>query len=175
MTLESVTVAYVKKAHALDGELFVQLQTDYPEHVFARERVFRVGGGGPIGLSGDLTLAEARPHSDGWILKFEEIADRTLAERYQGRTLSLRADELVERGEDEYFLHELPGIEVRGEDDDRLGEVAEVYPTAGRPLLAVRTKEGDEGLVPFVREIVQEVDLEERVMRIRPPAGLLEL
>lgn len=175
MTLDSVTVAYVKKAHALEGELFVQLQTDYPEHVFVEERVFRVSGGGPIGLSGDLTLAEARPHSDGWILKFEEIADRTPAERYQGRTLSLRADELVERGEDEYFLHELPGIEVRGEDDVRFGEVVEVYPTAGRPLLAVRTEEGEEGLVPFVREIVQEVDLEERVMRIRPPAGLLEL
>lgn len=175
MAPEAVAVAYVKKAHALEGELFVQLRTDYPEEVFVRDRVFRVVGGGPIGLAGDLTLTRGRPHAGGWILEFEEIGDRTLAERYKGSTLTLPADELVALGENEYFLHDLRDVEVRGEDDVPLGTVSEVYPTGGRPLLGVRTDGGEERLVPFVRDIVRDVDLEEGVIRIRPPAGLLEL
>lgn len=175
MSREAVHVAYVKKAHALDGELFVQLETDYPEELFVRERVFRVSGGGPIGLSADLTLTRGRPHKGGWILEFEEIGDRTLAERYKGRRLTVARDELVELGEGEYFLHDLYGLEVRSQEEDRpLGRVSTVHETAGRPLLVV---EGDEGqaMVPMVREFVREVDLEEGVIRVEPPAGLLEL
>lgn len=172
---EAVSVAYVKKAHALDGELFVQLETDYPHEVFVEGRVFRVSGGGPIGLSADLTLVRARPHAGGFILEFAEIGDRTLAERYEGRRLSVPFDELVELAENEYFLHDLEGVRVVGPEGEELGEVTRVYPTGGRPLLGVGTDE-EERLVPFVRDIVEAVDLEEEgVIRIRPPRGLLEL
>ena len=171
---ETVSVAYVKKAHALKGELFVQLETDYPHEMFVEGRVFRVSGGGPIGLAGDLTLEKARPHSGGFLLKFAEIGDRTLAERYEGRHLSLPFDELVEPGEHEYFLHDLEGVRVTGPGGEPLGEVSQIYPTGGRPLLGI-VADGEERLVPFVRDIVEEVDLEEGVIRVRPPAGLLEL
>lgn len=171
---EAVSVAYVKKAHALQGELFVQIETDYPDEVFVEDRIFRVSEGGPIGLAADLTLVRGRPHAGGWILEFEEIDDRTLAERYKGRRLSLARDELVERGEDEFFLHELDGVQVLGPGGERLGEVLAVYPTAGRPLLGFGS-EGEERLLPFVRDFVEEVDLEEGVIRVRPPEGLMEL
>lgn len=171
---EAVSVAYVKKAHALEGELFVQIETDYPEEVFVEDRVFRVSGGGPIGLAGDLTLVRARPHTGGWILQFEEIEDRTLAERYKGRRLSLARDELVELAEDEFFLHDLDGLAVEGPDGRSLGTVAVVYPTPGRPLLGV-AKGDEELLLPFVRDFVEEVDLEEGRIRVRLPEGLTEL
>lgn len=171
---ETVSVAYVKKAHALEGELFVQLETDYPDEVFVEERVFRVSGGGPIGLAGELTLVRARPHTGGWILQFEEIEDRTLAERYKGRHLSLARDELVELAEDEFFLHDLDGLAVEGPDGERLGTVRAVYPTPGRPLLGIAEGD-DELLLPFVRDFVEEVVLEEGVIRVRPPEGLAEL
>lgn len=171
---ETVSVAYVKKAHALDGELFVQLETDYPHEMFVEGRIFRVSGGGPIGLSADLTLENARPHTGGFILKFAEIGDRDRAESYEGRRLSVPADELVELGENEYFLHDLEGVRVLDPDGEPLGEIQRVHPTGGRPLLVVGSGD-EERLVPFVRGIVEEVDLEEGVVRVRPPSGLLEL
>ncbi len=172
---ESVSVAYVKKAHALDGELFVQLHTDYPHEVFVEDRVFRVSGGGPIGQAADLTLVRGRPHAGGWILQFREIEDRTLAERYKGRRLSLPREELVGLRENEFFQHDLEGLAVLGPAGERLGEVSHVYGTDGPGLLAVATQDGGEHLVPFVAEIVEEVDMEAGTVRVRPPAGLLEL
>lgn len=172
---ESVSVAYVKKAHALEGELFVQLETDYPFDVFVEGRVFRVSDGGPIGLAADLTLVRGRPHAGGWILEFREIEDRTLAERYRGHHLSLPREELVALRENEFFQHDLEGLEVVGPSGERLGEVDHVYGTDGPSLLAVDAGDGREHLVPFVAEIVEEVDLEAATIRVRPPAGLLEL
>lgn len=172
---ESVSVAYVKKAHALDGELFVLLETDYPHEVFVEERVFRVSEGGPVGVSADLTLVRGRPHAGGWILQFREIEDRTLAERYKGHRLFLPREELVALRDNEFFQHDLEGLDVLGPSGERLGEVSHVYGTDGPALLAVATGSGDEHLVPFVAEFVEEVDMEAGTVRVRPPAGLLEL
>lgn len=174
MQRETITVATVRRAHALEGELFVHLQTDYPEEVFREERVFQVSGGGPLGQPSALTLSRARPHAGGWILQFREIEDRTLAERYAGRHLSVGREDLVELGENEYFLHDLEGLEVRDTAGEPVGSVAGVYDTPGAPLLGVE-HDGGESLVPLTGPIVEEVDLEAGVIRIRLPAGLLEI
>lgn len=174
MTEDPVTVATVRRAHGLEGELLVHLETDHPEEVFAEDRRFHVSGGGPIGLPGDLTLTSARPHGGGWVLGFAEIPDRSLAEMYGGRHLLLPPEELPDRGEDEFFLHELPGMQVRREDGTPVGRVGRVYEVPGAPLLGVQA-EGKERLIPFRREFVAGVDRERGVIRIHPPAGLLEL
>lgn len=174
MTGEPVAVATVRRAHGLEGELLVHLETDHPEDVFARDRRLHVSGGGPVGLPGNLTLTSARPHGGGWVLGFAEIPDRTAAERYGGRHLFLQREELPDPGEDEFFLHELPGMQVRRENGTPVGRVDRVYETPGAPLLGVRA-EGKERLIPFRREFVAGVDRERSVIRIRPPAGLLEL
>lgn len=175
MTLKMVTVATVRRAHALKGELFVDLATDYPEHVFALGRVLEVSGGGPIGLAGRLTVTSARPHSGGYILGVEEIADRTLAERYQGRRLSVPEDELVALHEGEFFLHDLRGLELRDEGDEVLGTIGEIYQAGSSAILAVDRLDGGETMVPFVDAIVLEVDVEGGYVRIRPPEGLLDI
>lgn len=176
-------VANVRNAHGLEGYLLVHLETDYPEDVFVEGRVFAVSGGGPVGTAARLTLETARPYTKGWLLKFREITDRTRAELYSGRRLALPRSELVEPAEDEYFLHDLAGMEVRTEDDAVVGRVEEVYEAPSAPLLGIRVESGgtesgeasSEKLVPFRREFVAGVDAERGVIRIRPPAGLLEI
>jgi 16S rRNA processing protein RimM len=172
---DPVVVGTVRRAHGLEGELLVALDTDFPDAVFAGGRVLGVQGPGAPGLPRVLTVREGRPHRADWILRFEEITDRTLAERYRGLRLCTERSELVEPGEREYFLHDLEGMEVRLEDDTPVGRVGRVYEAAGAPYLGVRREEGGELLVPFIDAFVAEVEPEAGVIRIRPPAGLLEL
>lgn len=172
---DRVVVGTVRRAHGLAGELLVALDTDFPEAVFAEGRVLGVQGRGAAGLPKTLTVVEGRPHQADWILRFGEISDRTLAERYRGLQLWAERSELVEPSEGEYFLHDLEGLEVLLEDDSPVGRVDRVYEAAGCPYLGVRREEGGEVLVPFIEAFVQDVDTEAGVIRIRPPAGLLEL
>ncbi|MDP2480454.1 MAG: ribosome maturation factor RimM [Candidatus Palauibacterales bacterium] len=172
---QRVVVGTVRRAHGLAGELLVALDTDFPDVVFTEGRVLGVEGPGATGLPRTLTLVGARTHRSDGILRFREIQDRTLAERYRGLRLWVERSELVEPSEGEYFLHDLEGMEVRLVDGSPVGRVGRVYEAAGSPYLGVRREEGGELLVPFIGVFVEDVDAEAGVIRIRPPAGLLEL
>ena len=56
-----------------------------------------------------------------------------------------------------------------------VGIVAEVLHTPGGELLAVDRDQASELLVPFVSAIVTSVSLQDRIVEIDPPEGLLEL
>ncbi|MBV9240827.1 MAG: 16S rRNA processing protein RimM, partial [Acidobacteria bacterium] len=74
--------------------------------------------------------------------------------------------------EGEYYDWQLEGCEVRTADDRVIGTVRELMRTGGTEILVVT---GDkEYLVPFAESICTEVDIDNKVIRIDPPEGLLE-
>jgi len=171
---DRIVVARIERAHGLEGAVIASVETDYPDETFQLERKFGVTGAGPL-LNRQLTLAAVQPHGGGLLLHFEELKDRTLAERYKGAQLTLPREELAALGEGEFLLHDLLGLEVRLVSGEVVGEVRAFYDAPSTPLLAVYTEEHGEQLVPFNREVVKEVDLEEGVVVIDPPGGLLEM
>ncbi len=170
--MDEIVVARVRNTHGLDGEVLVELLTGDPDEVFAADRILRVTGGQERG-PGRLTLTGARRHKGGLLLRFQEVADRTAAEKLQGRELTLPADELRQLDEDEFFLHDLVGYAVVRVDGAPVGDVVTSYETGAQLLLGVTAGER-EFLIPFGRQLVTEVDREARRIVIDPPPGLLE-
>ena len=78
-------------------------------------------------------------------------------------------------GPDEFRDHQLIGLSVRTCAGDPVGVVTDVL-HYGQDLLVVRRPDGpdDEFLVPFVKQMVPEVDLAGGVLVIDPPPGLLD-
>lgn len=171
--MERIVVARVSRAHGLAGALHLKSETDYPEEVFAPGRSLRVETD-RFGLPRSLTVVSAAPHAGGWLVHVEELEDRRMAEEYRGALLYLSREELRDPGEGEYFLHDLVGLEVVDEETGALGRVRQVYEGPAGAILGVSV-EGEEKLVPFSRETVEEVDLGGGRIRVRLPAGLLEL
>jgi 16S rRNA processing protein RimM len=57
-----------------------------------------------------------------------------------------------------------------------VGAVREVYDTpAGGHLLSIARPDRSELLIPFVRDLVRNVDRDARVLEIEPREGLLDL
>jgi 16S rRNA processing protein RimM len=56
-----------------------------------------------------------------------------------------------------------------------VGKVAALNTGTAQDLLMVTTPDGNEILVPFVEQIVPEVNIEEGYILLTPPAGLFEL
>ncbi|MGD8496317.1 MAG: ribosome maturation factor RimM [Gemmatimonadales bacterium] len=173
--MDGLTVARVRRAHGLAGEVLVQAETDDGADVFCADRRFDVRGptGEPIRYR-QLTLVASRPHRGGYLLQFREVADRGGAETLLGAELLVDREELRPLAEGEYFLHELVGLEVVDEAHGSLGAIREVYDTAGQLLASVRV-EGRERLLPLRRETVRRIDRESRTIEVAMPAGLLEL
>jgi len=74
---------------------------------------------------------------------------------------------------DEYYDHELIGLKVLI-DGSHVGDVTGVTTMPNQKLLEVDYN-GKEVLIPFVMDIVPEIDLDEGYLVATPPEGLLEL
>ena len=106
------------------------------------------------------------------LVKFEGVDSRTDAERLRG-AVYVGPDQLRTLGADQYFHHQLVGCEVVDRAGAELGEVAEVVEGVAHDLLAV-SSQGRTHLVPLVKAIILDVDLEAGRVVIDPPAGLFE-
>ena len=172
-----LVVGHLNKPHGTKGELFAWPLTDHPESVYAPGVVFRPGdaeGAEPDPDLPPLRLEKVRPFKRGYLVTFGGVRDRDDAERLKGLYLFLDTDALEPLAEGEVFYHQLLGMQVVTKGGEPVGEIREVYELRPAHLLEVHGPSG-EVMIPFVREIVVEVDVDAGRMVIDPPEGLLEL
>ena len=178
----SVRIARIGKPHGVRGEVTVQLFTDDPESRFALGSSLSVQWpqgqvDAAAGLPEALTVVGFRWNKKVLIARFEEITDRNRAEEMRGAQLYAQAHE-VELEDDEWHQDDLLGLmavdTTRG--DREVGTVTALIPGAAQDLLELEVGgERRRILIPFVAEIVPEVDLETGRVLLSPPAGLLDL
>jgi 16S rRNA processing protein RimM len=75
---------------------------------------------------------------------------------------------------DAWYDHQLVGLAVHDVDGAVLGEVVGIEHLPAQDLLVVRRPAGHERLVPFVKALVPDVDLETRRVVVSAPVGLLD-
>lgn len=163
-------VARIGKPHGIRGEVTVQVMTDAPEERFVPGQVLDV----EPESAGPLTVARARWNKEILLLGFEEVKDRNGAEALRGSQLFVATDEEEPVDDDAWYAHELVGLAAVVE-GQAIGTVSGLRRGDAQDLLEIELTGGGDVLVPFVEEIVPEVDLEAEQVILTPPAGLLEL
>lgn len=172
-------VGRVVKAHGITGEVVVEVHTDDPADRFASGSTLRAKPSRGRGATGDYVVAAARDHGGRLLVRLAGVDDRDAADALRGSLFVVDSDDLPPIDEaDTYYDHQLEGLAVRTTAGEDLGVVAEVLHTAAGELLAVHRRDGAETrevLVPFVNAIVISVSLDDRMVEIDPPEGLLDL
>jgi 16S rRNA processing protein RimM len=170
-----LVVGRIAKAHGITGELVVDIRTDDPEGRFAAGHRLRLKNV-RARTEREVRISSVRPHGGRLLVRLEGVADRDAAEALRGGLFVVDSAELPPiEDPDEFYDHQLEGLAVRTVDGTPVGTVGEVLHTAGGELLSVRAPSGDEVLVPFVSEIVTSVSVDDGVIEIDPPEGLLDL
>jgi len=174
---QSTVIARIGKPHGLHGEVTVQLHTDEPELRLAVGSEIDTEAGSGSGVPRVLTVRSTRVHNGVWLVAFAEIPDRTGAESLRGTRLVVdSADVLPAPDEDDVFTEEqLRGLEVVDPAGVVLGTVGGLELGAAQDRLVILLPDGREAQVPFVAEIVPEVDLEGHRVVVDAPPGLLDL
>ncbi|MDT0455357.1 ribosome maturation factor RimM [Streptomyces sp. DSM 41527] len=166
-----LVVARIGRAHGIKGEVTVEVRTDEPELRLAPGAVLATE---PSSV-GPLTITAGRVHSGRLLLRFEGVADRTAAEALRNTLLIAEVDpEEVPEDPEEFYDHQLMDLDVVTRDGTVVGRISEISHLPYQDLLVVQRPDGSEVLVPFVSEIVPEIDLEEQRAVIDPPPGLLD-
>ena len=166
-----LVVARIGRAHGLRGEVTVEVRTDEPELRLAPGAVLLTDPAS----AGPLTIESGRVHSGRLLLRFEGVGDRTAVEALRNTLLIAEVDP-EEQPEDpeEYYDHQLMDLDVVTLDGRHVGRISEITHLPYQDLLVVERPDGSEVLVPFVSEIVPEIDLKEQRAVIDPPPGLID-
>lgn len=174
-----VVVGRIGKPHGVKGEVSVELRTDEPERRFAGETVLATQQppgtvSQPPAHPSSLTVRATRWHQSRLLVTFAEVTDRTSAEAARGLLLVATVD-LDDSPEDpeEFYDHQLIGFRVVTSEGEPVGELCEILHRPGQDLLGVRAADGRELLVPFVSQLVPEVDVPNGQIVVRDLPGLL--
>ncbi|MEU9469876.1 ribosome maturation factor RimM [Streptomyces avermitilis] len=166
-----LVVARIGRAHGIKGEVTVEVRTDEPE--------LRLGPGAVLATDpasvGPLTIEAGRVHSGRLLLRFEGVRDRNGAEALRNTLLIAEVDpDEVPEDPDEYYDHQLMDLDVVTKDGEEVGRITEISHLPSQDLFVVERSDGSEVYIPFVEEIVVEIDLEEQRAVIDPPPGLID-
>lgn len=153
-------VGWVAKAHALGGEVVVELVTNRDERVAPGSVLDGPSGPLRVVASSRLGGAGQRPR---WIVRFAGVDTRDAADALRGA--KLRAEPLADP--DALWVHELIGSEVADTAGLDLGRVTDVQANPASDLLVL---DGG-GLIPL-RFVVH---AEPGQVTVDIPAGLLDL
>lgn len=163
-----LAVAKVRRPHGVHGELVVEIYTDFPERLQPGKMVY------VSPENKQLTISSRRSHNEGLLLGFEGITNPEEAGRYRNRILYILASDMHELQEGEFYFHDLLGLNVINESDMSLGTLTEIMETGANDVYIVTDSAGTELLIPAIPDVVLNVDLEAKTMKVRLLPGLMD-
>ena len=168
-----VAVARAVRTRGLRGEVVAELLTDFPERFENLERLIAVA---PDGKRQELTLEEHWFQRGRIVLKFAGYDSIEAAAVLVGSEFAVPEAERVELPEDVFYDWELIGCRVETVKGENIGRVREVMRTGGAELLVVESEQEArrEHLIPLAETICVEINVEEKLIRVDVPEGLLE-
>ena len=168
--MELVAIAKLIKSRGLRGELVANVLTDFPERFEELETVIALL---PNGTRRELQIEKFWFQKGRIILKFAGFDSIETAENLRGAEICVPEDEAIELEEDEFFDWQLEECEVETIEGEKIGRVKELLRTGGTEILVVQGAE-KEYLIPFAETICVEVDIENKLIKVDAPEGLLE-
>lgn len=121
-----------------------------------------------------VTVTELRWYNAQPVLFLEGVTDRTQAESLIKAILLVEQDLTEVPTEPEaWYQQQLVGLKVI-RDGVQVGTVLRVEDYPSQDMLIIKTTDDREVMVPFVKAIVPEVNIEEQYISVTPPAGLFE-
>ncbi len=167
--MELVAVAKVARPRGIKGEVIADLLTDFPDRFDGLETVTGVM---PDASRRELTIERHWFQSGRVVLKFAGIDTIEEAEPLRNAEICVPESDAVELEIGEFYDWDLAGCRVETVEGETIGTVREIMRTGGPEILVVDGAK--EFLIPFAEAICVEVDIDNKLIRIDPPEGLLE-
>lgn len=100
------------------------------------------------------------------ILKFEDFDNMNDVEKFRQCKILVDREHAVSLDEDEFFVADLLGMQVVDEDMNPLGELSDVIETGANDVYVIKNKQGDEILIPAIKDCILDVNMNERIMKV---------
>ncbi len=165
--MEKIKIGRIVNAVALKGEVKVYNYSGYTERYEELDRI--------IVDNKEYGIEKVRYQQEMVILKLEGVNDRNGAEALKTKDVFITEDDLKELPEDTFYIRDLIGMSVVDEETgDEIGTIKDVIQNSAQDIYVVKSRQGADGFIPAVSEFVKEVNLEDKIVRVKLIEGLIE-
>jgi 16S rRNA processing protein RimM len=185
-----IVLAHLLRPQGRKGELLAELFTDFPERFDDQKRIYLA----PPGFNGEPSEARSMEVVSFWlpvgknegriVLQFTGIDSISDAELIAGLEVIVPEEDRLPLEDESVYISELIGCTLY-DGAMVVGVVEDVqFPmtadggrrlTEAAPLLAVRSLEGDEVLIPFAKAFLVAIDIEAKRIDMTLPSGLIDV
>ncbi|THF81288.1 ribosome maturation factor RimM [Cohnella fermenti] len=169
-----LNVGKIVNTHGIRGEVKIWPQTDFPDVRFrGGSRLLACPPEGTAGTPFEVEVQSSREQSNVFVVKLKGYDNINQVEKYKGWELKVPGAERVELEEGEYYFRDIMGCEVVTEEGEKLGTIADILSPGANDVWVVKQAKGKELLLPVIDEVVLNVDVAAKVVKVRLMEGLL--
>ena len=166
--MKYLIVGKIVTTHGIKGEVKVKVETDDDSRFDVNNHLYV--GVDDKHINEQIVIDSSRYQKDMILLSFNNIKNISDVQKYVGLSLFVDIDEVREDGEIYYDDLIDSKVFVNGEE---VGEVIDVMEVPQGEILRIKKKNGKIALVPFVDELIENVDIDKKEIIINPIEGLL--
>ncbi len=158
-----LAVGFLRRPHGVEGEILMEVLTDFPERLRSGRTVYVGEDHQPM------RIAHKRSQDQALLITFPGIDTPEAAGNLRNKRVYIKADNLPELPEGEYYHHQLLGMKVIDENGLEIGPLTEIIETGANDVYVATSIEGKEILFPAIESVILSVDLERNEMRVKLP------
>jgi len=163
-------VGEIVNTHGLKGDVKVKRLTDFSERFAVGEQVY-------LNMNGEekkLTIDQFRTQKNLDILHFKNYNFIDDVEIFKGHRLYIKENQLTPLATNEYYYHEIIDCAVITTAGDTIGHVTSILSPGANDVWVVEDIKGKEVLIPYIEQVVKEVDPNKKEIIIEVMEGLLD-
>ena len=167
--LKLICVGAVTGARGVKGDVRIKSFTADPQDITSYGPLFDKTGNIAYELK---VTGQAKGELVGRIVG---TPNRTAAEKLKGLQFFVARDSLPSTNDDEYYFSDLVGLNVKDTQGKALGIISSVENFGAGDILEILGKANGSLMVPFTKETVPKVDIQNGIAIIDPPDGIFDL
>lgn len=169
MLKQYLEIGQIVSTHGIKGEVRVNPWCDTPEFMKKFKTLYFDANGNKA-----VEITACRPHGNVVIIKLDGIDTVEEAQKLRNKTLYMnRADAKLGKGD--WFIQDLIGCTVYDADDNEktYGKLTDVAETGANDIWFIENN-GKEYIIPAIKDVVINVDVENESVFIRPLKGIFD-
>lgn len=171
--IEELRVGVITSAFGIKGEAKVFPTTDTISNFSKIKECKLVSENNAISIN--TKLEYFRKNKNLLICKFENFSSPEEVKKHSRFSIFVARKDLPKLKENENYIADLIGLKVLDEEKKCLGEVLNIFDTGANQVMEIKLINDKKVLIPYVKECIKDVNLEEQFILVNLIDGLLDL
>jgi 16S rRNA processing protein RimM len=113
----------------------------------------------------ELVVKTRQVNDKGIIVELPNLTDREIAKSYTNQYIAVKREQLPKLASDDFYWCDLEGLSVFDKEQNFLGKVDCLFATGANDVLVVKN-EDKESLIPYLSNVILEVNLGEQFIKV---------